>query len=52
MLELAPADTEGLDIGVYLYDIGLESGSDYFIPIECDEFVVGRAVTQISAGGT
>ena len=51
VLELVPADTEGLDIGVYLYDIGLESGSDYFIPIECDEFVVGRAVTQISSGG-
>lgn len=51
VLELAPADTAELDIGTYLYDIGLESGSDYFIPIECDEFIIGRAVTQISSGG-
>ena len=51
VLELAPSDTAELSFGTYLYDIGLESGNDYFMAVECDEFIVGRAVTQMSSGG-
>ena len=46
-LSLLPSDTAGLNIGTYLYDIGLQTaGGDYYIPVECDEFVLQRAVTQ------
>ena len=47
-LELVPSDTAGMRFGTYLYDIGLQTADDdYFIPVECDEFIVGMAVTQI-----
>lgn len=51
VLELSPSDTSDFSIGTYLYDIGLESGNDYFMAVKCDEFIVGRAVTQMSSGG-
>lgn len=51
VLELSPSDTSDFSIGTYLYDIGLESGNDYFMAVGCDEFIVGIAVTQMSDGG-
>ena len=41
-----PADTENLCFGDYYYDVGLQSGSEYFNVIECSEFRVDYNVTQ------
>ena len=41
-----PADTENLDFGCYYYDVGLQSGSEYYNVIECSEFRVGYNITQ------
>lgn len=41
-----PADTEGFDFGCYYYDVGLQSGSEYFNIIECSEFRVEYNITS------
>lgn len=39
-LDIRPEDTLGLALGKYHYDIGLQSGNDYYPVIEWSEFVV------------
>ena len=46
---LDPADTINLPFGKYLYDIGLQSGTDYFNVIPASDFVVGYIVTEWEA---
>lgn len=46
----APADTIGLKYGRYVYDVGLESGEDYYNVIEASPFVVHPNVTKWGDG--
>jgi hypothetical protein len=41
-----PGDTENLDFGCYYYDVGLQSGSEYFNVIPCSDFRVEYNVTK------
>jgi len=41
-----PGDTEDLDFGCYFYDVGLQSGSEYFNVIPCSDFRVEYNVTK------
>ena len=45
-----PADTANLEYGCYAYDIGLQSGDDYYNVIECSDFRVANNVTRWADG--
>lgn len=45
-----PADTANLEFGCYQYDIGLQSGNDYYNVIECNDFRVAHNVTRWADG--
>lgn len=46
LISLEPADTQGL-LGTYLYEVGLQTVSgEYYIIIDCSEFVVTNTLTQ------
>jgi len=46
---IAPADTENLSFGSYWYDIGLQSGSDYWNVIPASAFYLAYNVTGLEA---
>ena len=46
VLVLRPADTEGLACGRYYYDIGLQSGADYFNVVKCSNFTLSQNITS------
>lgn len=45
-LELCPEDTANLPCGRYCYDIGLQSGTDYYNIIECSHFIIAHNITS------
>ena len=45
-LDIEPADTLGLEIGRYVYDVGLEKGTKYFPVIKVSPFVIEPNVTK------
>lgn len=45
-LELEPKDTLRLPIGDYCYDVGLQSGKDFFEVIEYSKFSLTKNVTK------
>lgn len=45
VLTLRPDDTEDLACCRYCYDIGLQSGSDYFNVVPCSDFVLHHNIT-------
>lgn len=47
---IVPSDTEDLDPGRYFYDVGLQSGDDYFNVIEPSLFIIQSNVTKWGAG--
>lgn len=49
-VELKPADTMELEYGRYVYDVGLESGTEYFNVIEASTFVIKPNVTKWGEG--
>lgn len=44
---ISPADTMSLPFGTYYYDIGVQSGEDYFNIVECSEFNVKYNITSL-----
>lgn len=48
--EIVPDDTSGLEYGRYVYDVGLESGENYYNVIETSPFVVKPNVTKWGDG--
>lgn len=46
VLQLVPADTEKLAFGCYYYDVGMQSGTNYFNVIECSKFEVKHNITE------
>lgn len=50
VLLITPDDTEGLDCGVYYYDVGLQVGSSYFNVIECSKFEIRQNITSRKTG--
>lgn len=46
-LRLSPADTEDLQCMRYCYDVGLQSGDDYFNVISCSNFNVLHNITKL-----
>lgn len=44
--KLQPEDTEQLPFGSYLFDVGLQSGSEFYNIIECSRFVLDRNITK------
>ena len=48
-LSLTPSDTIDLPIGRYYYDVGLQSGSDYYTVIECSAFDLLTNITKKEA---
>lgn len=47
VITLEPPDTEGLAFGGYYFDVGLQTaGGDFYMVVECDEFIVAKAVTS------
>lgn len=51
-IKLEPSDTQNLPFGTYYYDIGLQSGDDYFSVIEASEFIVAKNITSWEAVNT
>lgn len=45
ILTLIPSDTEPLDFGTYYYDVGLQSGTNYYNVIECSKFQIEYNIT-------
>lgn len=45
-----PADTSGLPIGSYWYDVGVQSGTKYFNIIKPSPFKIGKNVTKWGDG--
>ena len=43
---LSPADTEGLKFGRYFYDVGLQSGEQYYNIIEPMPFIIQANITK------
>lgn len=50
IVELAPSDTIELEYGRLVYDVGLQSGEDYFNIIETGPFVIKPNVTKWGDG--
>lgn len=48
-LTLCPSDTEGLMFKRYCYDVGLQSGDDYYNVIPCSGFIVEHNITKWEA---
>lgn len=44
-VKVEPSDTEGLDFGRYFYDVGLQSGTDFFNVIPCSPFDICENIT-------
>ncbi len=42
----SPGDTINIDLGRYLYDVGLEVGGDYFNIIEASSFLIKANITR------
>lgn len=51
VLLLLPSDTERMAFGCYYYDVGLQSGTNYFNVIECSNFEVKHNITERKVGG-
>lgn len=49
LFNFMPADTESLPFGCYYYDIGLQSGNNYFNVIEASNFKLSFNVTEWEA---
>lgn len=45
-LTLKPSDTEGMDFTRYCYDVGLQSGDNYYNVIPCSGFIVEPSITK------
>lgn len=44
-LTILPSDTRSLPFGKYYYDIGLQSGANYFNIVECSRFDIDYNIT-------
>lgn len=49
LFSLSPDDTSELDFGSYFYDVGLQSGEDYFPVVPCSAFEICFNVTEWEA---
>lgn len=49
LFDLMPVDTEDLPFGCYYYDVGLQSGNNYFNVIEASYFKLSFNVTEWEA---
>ena len=49
-VKLVPADTGGLAPGNYVYDVGVESGEDYWDAVVASPFRLGPNVTKWGGG--
>jgi hypothetical protein len=49
-VELDPEDTVDLTVGKYYYDVGLESGEDYYIIVEMSTFSIAANITKRGDG--
>lgn len=45
-LTLMPTDTEEMEFRRYCYDVGLQSGDDYYNVIPCSDFIVEHNITN------
>lgn len=45
-VKLSPSDTENLPFGKYWYDVGLQSGEDYYNVIEANPFEIVPNITS------
>lgn len=45
VIPLAVSDTSTLELGKYYYDIGLQSGEDYYMVVECSTFEIAVNIT-------
>lgn len=45
VMALKPSDTEDLACGRYCYDIGLESGEDFYNVVKCSDFILHHNIT-------
>lgn len=45
-VELFKEDTQGREFGRYYYDVGLQSGDDFFNIVEASSFVIAANVTK------
>lgn len=45
VLTLAPVDTERMKFGRYYYDVGMQSGEQYYNVIECSTFNIRYNIT-------
>ena len=46
VFHLSPEDTENLACGRMCYDVGLQSGEDYYTVVPCSPFVLTHRVTK------
>ena len=46
VLTLRPEDTENMEFRGYSYDIGLQSGTDYFNVVPCSDFKLCQNITS------
>jgi len=49
IVNFVPADTANLEAGKYFYDVGLQSGTDYYNVIPVDVFLIENCVTGATA---
>lgn len=49
-VELDPEDTANLAVGKYYYDVGLQTGEDYYIVVELSNFAITANVTKWGDG--
>jgi hypothetical protein len=49
-VELDPEDTAELAVGQYRYDVGLESGEDYYIIVEPSNLTIAANITKWGDG--
>lgn len=47
-LILLPDDTKELPFGTYYYDVGLQSGVNYYNIVECSEFEIAYNITEVA----
>lgn len=45
IIQLNPEDTQQMEPGQYAYDIGLQSGEDYFVAVGWSDFILEPNVT-------